>query len=240
MGAPTILIIEDEDALTTLLRYNLEKEGYSVRAAPNGAEGLDMIESSPPDLVILDWMLPSVSGLEICRHVRRNPKTATLPILMLTARTEEDDRVRGLETGADDYVSKPFSMPELQARIKALLRRSTPTPSRGVLVYGDLSMDLDSHRVTRGEKIVHLGPKEFRLLQFLMQSPGKVFSREELLNAVWGLDIYVELRTVDVHILRLRKALGRDDNERRCNIIRTVRAAGYSLEACEEPDEQAV
>lgn len=236
MSAPAILIIEDEDALTTLLRYNLKKEGYIVRDTANGVDGLDMIDADPPDLLILDWMLPGVSGLEICRHVRRNPKTAALPILMLTARTEENDRVRGLETGADDYVSKPFSMPELQARIKALLRRSAPAPTKGVLTYHDVSMDLDSHRVTRGGRIVHLGPKEFRLLQFLMLSPGKVFSREDLLNAVWGMDIYVELRTVDVHILRLRKALSLGDDPPRCSLIRTVRTAGYALEASESPD----
>lgn len=225
---PLILIVEDEAALATMLRYNLEKEGYRVCEAGDGEEALTLVSERKPDLVVLDWMLPSLSGIEVCRQLRRKPATRELPIIMLTARGEEGDKIRGLNTGADDYMTKPFSLPELMARIRAMLRRVQPVPQKGMLQYGDIAMDLAAHRVTRGDRPVHLGPTEFRLLQFFMQHPGNVFSREELLNAVWGPDIYVEPRTVDVHIRRLRKALN-GDNE--TDIIRTVRAAGYALDS---------
>lgn len=225
---PLILIVEDEAALATMLRYNLEKEGYRVCEAGDGEEALTLVSERKPDLVVLDWMLPSLSGIEVCRQLRRKPTTRELPIIMLTARGEEGDKIRGLNTGADDYMTKPFSLPELMARIRAMLRRVQPVPQKGMLQYGDIAMDLAAHRVTRGERPVHLGPTEFRLLQFFMQHPGNVFSREELLNAVWGPDIYVEPRTVDVHIRRLRKALNGDNDS---DIIRTVRAAGYALDS---------
>ncbi|MCA1908649.1 MAG: phosphate regulon transcriptional regulator PhoB [Magnetospirillum sp.] len=225
---PLILIVEDEAALATMLRYNLEKEGYRVCEAGDGEEALTLVAERKPDLVVLDWMLPSLSGIEVCRQLRRKPATRELPIIMLTARGEEGDKIRGLNTGADDYMTKPFSLPELMARVRAMLRRVQPVPQKGMLQYGDIAMDLAAHRVTRGDRPVHLGPTEFRLLQFFMQHPGNVFSREELLNAVWGPDIYVEPRTVDVHIRRLRKALN-GDNE--ADIIRTVRAAGYALDS---------
>lgn len=224
---PLILIVEDEAALVTMLRYNLEKEGYNVCEAGDGEEALTVVSERKPDLVVLDWMLPSLSGIEVCRQLRRKPATRELPIIMLTARGEEGDKIRGLNTGADDYMTKPFSLPELMARIRAMLRRVQPVPQKGMLQYGDIAMDLAAHRVIRGDRPVHLGPTEFRLLQFFMQHPGNVFSREELLNAVWGPDIYVEPRTVDVHIRRLRKALnGESEND----VIRTVRAAGYALD----------
>jgi two-component system phosphate regulon response regulator PhoB len=225
---PLIMIVEDETPLVTMLRYNLEKDGYRVAEAGDGEEALTLIAERTPDLILLDWMLPSLSGIEVCRQLRRKPRTRDVPIIMLTARGEEGDKIRGLNTGADDYLTKPFSLPELLARIKALLRRVQPAPSKGSLSYGDIQMDLTGHRVTRGGRHVHLGPTEFRLLQFFLQHPGAVFSREELLNAVWGPDIYVEPRTVDVHIRRLRKALNTSDDQ---DIIRTVRAAGYALEA---------
>jgi two-component system phosphate regulon response regulator PhoB len=229
---PLILIVEDEAALATMLRYNLEKEGYRVAEAGDGEEALTVVAERKPDLVVLDWMLPSLSGIEVCRQLRRKQGTRELPIIMLTARGEEGDKIRGLNTGADDYMTKPFSLPELMARIRAMLRRTQPVPAKGVLQFADIAMDLAAHRVTRADRAIHLGPTEFRLLQFFMQHPGNVFSREELLNAVWGPDIYVEPRTVDVHIRRLRKALN-GDNE--VDFIRTVRAAGYALDM----DEQA-
>jgi two-component system, OmpR family, phosphate regulon response regulator PhoB len=222
-----ILIVEDEAALVELLRYNLEKEGYRVSVAADGEEGLSGIEDSKPDLVILDWMLPLVSGLELCRQVRRKPATRTLPIIMLTARSEETDRIRGLEIGADDYIIKPFSPSELMARVRAVLRRAQPSAAADVLSYGGLVMDLAAHRVLRNGKHVHLGPTEFRLLKFLMERPGRVYSREQLLDAVWGQDIYVEPRTVDVHIRRLRKAINGPTD---ADLIRTVRSAGYALD----------
>ncbi|HTH15077.1 MAG TPA: phosphate regulon transcriptional regulator PhoB [Magnetospirillum sp.] len=224
---PLILIVEDEAAIATMLRYNLEKEGYRVCEAGDGEEALAVVSERKPDLIVLDWMLPSLSGIEVCRQLRRKPATRELPIIMLTARGEEGDKIRGLNTGADDYMTKPFSVPELMARIRAMLRRSQPVPDKGTLQFADIAMDLAAHRVTRGDRPVHLGPTEFRLLQFFMQHPGNVFSREELLNAVWGPDIYVEPRTVDVHIRRLRKALNGENED---DIIRTVRAAGYALD----------
>lgn len=223
---PHILVVEDEDALATLLEYNLGKEGFRVSLAPDGEEALLQVEEETPDLVILDWMLPKVSGIEVCRRLRQAPKTRNLPIIMLTARGEEGDRIRGLDTGADDYVVKPFAMSELAARIRAVLRRIRPGLTEDVARYGDIVMDRVAHRVKRGGKEIHLGPTEFRLLDHLMRHPGRVFSREQLLDAVWGSEIYVEARTVDVHIGRLRKALGEDGGDP----IRTVRSAGYSLD----------
>ena len=225
---PTVLVVEDEPALLALLRYNLESEGYRVLEAKNGEEGLTLIRETKPDLVLLDWMLPFLSGIEVCRQMRRLPDLKSIAVIMLTAKSEEADKLRGLEVGADDYVTKPFSPSELMARVKAVLRRARPQLSTETLSYKDLSMDLATHRVKRMEKDVHLGPTEFRLLRFLMENQGRVFSREQLLDHVWGRDIYVEPRTVDVHIRRLRKAINIDGT---VDLIRTVRAAGYSLDA---------
>jgi two-component system phosphate regulon response regulator PhoB len=224
---PLILVVEDEPALATLLRYNLEKEGFSVAEAHDGEEALLQLSERTPDAVLLDWMLPQVSGLEICRRIRRTPQWRTLPVIMLTAKGEEADRVRGLEGGADDYVVKPFGVTELVARLKAVLRRARPTAGAEMLRYADLLMDLASHRVTRNGASVHLGPTEFRLLRVLLERPGRVFSREQLLDAVWGRESEIEPRTVDVHIRRLRKALNEDG---RRDLIRTVRAAGYAVD----------
>ena len=224
---PRILVVEDEDALSTLLQYNLEKEGYHVSLADDGEEALIAIDERQPDLVVLDWMLPKVSGIEVCRRLRGKPETRNLPIVMLTARGEESDRVRGLDTGADDYLTKPFSMVELTARIRAVLRRIRPGLAEDKLRHGDLTVDRVAHRVKRSDREVHLGPTEFRLLDYFMQHPGRVFSREQLLDAVWGSDVYVEARTVDVHIGRLRKAL---NTGAEVDPIRTVRSAGYSLD----------
>jgi two-component system phosphate regulon response regulator PhoB len=224
---PNILITEDEAALVALLRYNLEKEGYAVDEAADGQEALIKVAESKPDLILLDWMLPQLSGLEVCRQIRRNPETRNIPIIMVTARGEEADRVRGLDVGADDYIAKPFSPSELLARIRAVLRRVRPALAEEVLTCGDVTMDLAAHRVTRSAREVKLGPTEFRLLRYFLEHPGRVLSREHLLNAVWGRDVFVEERTVDVHIRRLRKVLN-GSNE--ADIIRTVRSAGYSLE----------
>jgi len=222
-----ILIVEDESALSTLLSYNLEKEGFAVTIAADGEQAVQALAENPPDLVLLDWMLPHLSGIEICRRIRRDPATSGLPVIMLTARGEEADRIRGLETGADDYVTKPFSPAELVARVRALLRRARPTAGADELAAGDIVMDLAAYRVRIAGADVELGPTEFRLLRHFMEHPGRVYSRDQILDAVWGRDINVEDRTVDVHIGRLRKALravaGRDP-------IRTVRGAGYSLE----------
>ena len=224
---PLVLVVEDEDALATLLDYNLEKEGFRVDRAGDGEEALLKIEEEIPDLLVLDWMLPKVSGVEVCRQLRARPDTRRIPVLMLTARGEEADKVRGLETGADDYVVKPFAMSELVARIRALLRRSRPELVDERLEYADLILDRAEHRVTRAGRDVHLGPTEYRLLDFLMQRPGRVFTRERLLDAVWGPNTYVEVRTVDVHVGRLRKALNQPGSR---DLIRTVRAAGYALD----------
>jgi two-component system phosphate regulon response regulator PhoB len=224
---PYVLVVEDEDALATLLQYNLEKEGYQVAAAADGEEALIMAEEETPDLVLVDWMLPKVSGIEVCRRLRSRQETANVPIIMLTARGEETDRVRGLDTGADDYIVKPFSMTELFARIRAVLRRIRPGLAEDVIKAGDITMDRVAHRVKRAEREIHLGPTEFRLLDYLMQHPGRVFSREQLLDAVWGSDVYVEARTVDVHVGRLRKALNTKEER---DPIRTVRSAGYSFD----------
>jgi two-component system phosphate regulon response regulator PhoB len=224
---PHILVVEDEDSLATLLQYNLQKEGYDVALAGDGEEALLLVDERLPDLVVLDWMLPKVSGIEVCRRLRQRNETRNLPIIMLTARGEESDRVRGLDTGADDYVVKPFSMTELTARIRAVLRRLRPGLAEDRVRRGDILIDRVAHRVKRAGAEIHLGPTEFRLLDYLMQHPGRVFSREQLLDAVWGSDVYVEARTVDVHIGRLRKALGVSEDD---DPIRTVRSAGYSLD----------
>ena len=227
MSTPHILVIEDDDAIATLIQYNLEKEGYEVAIAGDGEEGLVQTDERLPDLVVLDWMLPKVSGIEVCRRLRGRPETRNVPIIMLTARGEETDRVRGLDVGADDYLTKPFSVPELNARIRAVLRRIRPGLADDRLAHGDIVVDRVAHRVKRAGKEVHLGPTEYRLLDHLIQHPGRVFSREQLLDAVWGSDVYVEARTVDVHVGRLRKALMQDVDT---DPIRTVRSAGYSLD----------
>ncbi|MDP3738945.1 MAG: phosphate regulon transcriptional regulator PhoB [Hyphomonadaceae bacterium] len=225
---PYALIVEDEAALVELIRYNLEKEGYEIEVAMDGEEAILLIEERQPDIVILDWMLPKLAGIEVCRRLRSRAATRNLPVIMLTARTEEADRVRGLDIGADDYMTKPFSMSELVARIRAVMRRIRPALAEDVVVVGDISIDRSAHRVTRNDVEVHLGPTEFRLLDYFIQHPGRVFSREQLLDAVWGSDVYVETRTVDVHIGRLRKALSKGGGE---DPIRTVRSAGYALNA---------
>jgi two-component system phosphate regulon response regulator PhoB len=222
-----ILIVEDEEALTLLLRYNLETEGYEVETVARGDEADLRLKESTPDLVILDWMLPGLSGIELCRRLRARPETRQLPIIMLTARGEESERIRGLSTGADDYIVKPFSVPELIARVNALLRRASPERVADVLSFGDIEIDREKRRVSRGGRSIDLGPTEYRLLEFLMQRPGRVFSREQLLNGVWGNDIYIDERTVDVHVGRLRKALNRGHA---ADPIRTVRGAGYALD----------
>ncbi len=224
---PLVLVVEDEAALVTLLRYNLEREGFRVVEARDGEEAMLQIAEQMPDLVILDWMLPLMSGIEVCRQLRRLPETRRLPIVMLTARGEEGDKLRGLDAGADDYVTKPFSPSELIARLRAVLRRAKPEREDETLKYQDLVMDLASHRVKRNGREVHLGPTEFRLLRHLLENQGRVFSREQLLDMVWGRDVYVEPRTVDVHIRRLRKAINNDEDS---DLIRTVRAAGYALD----------
>ena len=224
---PYVLVVEDEEALATLLDYNLDKEGFRVERAADGEEGLLKVEEETPDLILLDWMLPKVSGVEVCRQLRARPETRRTPILMLTARGEETDKVRGLDTGADDYVVKPFAMTELTARIRALLRRTRPELVEERLEYADIVLDRGSRRVMRSGRNVHLGPTEFRLLDFMMQRPGRVFSRERLMDAVWGPNTYVELRTVDVHVGRLRKALREGGAQ---DPIRTVRSAGYALD----------
>ena len=221
-----VLIVEDEEPLTLLLRYNLEAEGYAVDSVGRGDEAETRIREVSPDLVLLVWMLPGISGIELCRRLRAKPETAHLPVIMLTARGEENERIRGLATGADDYVTKPFSLPELMARVKAILRRARPEIIASVLQAGDIELNRETHRVRRSGREVHLGPTEFRLLEFLMQSPGRVFTREQLLDGVWGRDVYVDERTVDVHVGRLRKAINRG---RKIDPIRTVRGAGYAF-----------
>ncbi len=224
---PLVLVVEDESALVTLLTYNLEAEGFRVASARDGEDALLMAKEQKPDLVLLDWMLPLMSGIEVCRQLRRSPDSRATPILMLTARGEEGDKLRGLDSGADDYVTKPFSPAELIARVRALLRRARPETTAETLAYDDLSLDLAAHRARRNGREVHLAPTEFRLLRHFLAHPGRVFSREQLLDSVWGRDVYVEPRTVDVHIRRLRKAVnGRGD----ADLIRTVRSAGYALD----------
>jgi two-component system phosphate regulon response regulator PhoB len=223
---PRVLIVEDERALVAMLRYNLEGAGFAVDEATDGEEALLRIAETLPDAVLLDWMLPLVSGLEVCRQIRRGAETRMLPVIMLTARGEEADRVRGLDGGADDYIVKPFSLSELVARLRAVIRRAQPNAAAEALSYADIRLDLAAHRVTRAGRPVHLGPTEFRLLHFFLQHPKRVFSREQLLDRVWGAESEIELRTVDVHIRRLRIALncGGDDD-----LLRTVRAVGYAL-----------
>ncbi len=224
----SILLVEDDRALVELLAYHFEREEYDVRTTPDGEEALLMAREAAPDIVILDWMLESLSGIEVCRRLRRIPETANVPIIMLTARGEESDRIRGFETGADDYVTKPFSPRELMARVQAVLRRVRPALAGEQLVYADIEMDVAAHRVKRGGAAVALGPTEFRLLRHFLEHPGRVFSRERLLDSVWGQDSEIELRTVDVHIRRLRKAINAGA---RADVIRTVRSAGYALDS---------
>ncbi|MGN6270718.1 MAG: phosphate regulon transcriptional regulator PhoB [Sphingomonas sp.] len=227
MARVRLLLVEDDPALAELLRFHFEREDFDVRHTPDGEEALLMAREAAPDIVLLDWMLETLSGIEVCRRLRRLPETANVPIIMLTARGEEEDRVRGLETGADDYVTKPFSPRELVARVGAVLRRVRPALAGETLSYADLEMDTVAHKVRRGGHALQLGPTEFRLLRHFLEHPGWVFSRERLLDAVWGHDTEIEARTVDVHIRRLRKAINRDG---RPDIIRTVRSAGYSLD----------
>ncbi len=227
-----IMIVEDEEDIVTLLRYNLEKEGFETCVATEGDKAFNAIKINQPTLILLDWMLPGMSGIDICKQIRYDNDLRNVPIIMLTARGEEADKIKGLTVGADDYMTKPFSVPELIARIRALLRRIQPVKTKGELVFEDIKMDLATCRVFRGSRVVHLGPTEFRLLQFLMEQPRHVFPREQLLKEVWGADIHVELRTVDVHIRRLRKAMNEGGEP---DLIRTVRAAGYSIDS-QQPD----
>lgn len=221
-----VLVVEDEEPLAMLLRYNLEAEGFTVTVVTGAEDAEVAVTEDPPDLIILDWMLPGISGLELCRRLRTGRAGRTVPILMLTARGEETDRIRGLTTGADDYVVKPFSLPELLARVRAILRRTSPNRLQDTLHVGDIVLDRDAHRVTRAGRELRIGPTEYRLLEFMMESPGRVFSRTQLLDGVWGRDVFVDERTVDVHIGRLRKALNRG---REHDPIRTVRGAGYAF-----------
>jgi two-component system phosphate regulon response regulator PhoB len=225
---PSILVVEDDLALCELLTWNLGAEGYEVRATGDGEEALLMVREQAPDAIILDWMIEQVPGIEVCRQLRKDKSTARVPILMLTARGEEEDRIRGLKTGADDYVTKPFSPRELMARVEALLRRSRPSLAGDVLSFGDLELDSASHRVRRGGEPLHLGPTEFKLLRYFMERPNRVLSRQQILDGVWGMDSDIDERTVDVHIRRLRKAINRPGE---ADPIRTVRAAGYSMDA---------
>ncbi|GGG58530.1 DNA-binding response regulator [Salipiger pallidus] len=223
---PTVLVVEDEAAQREVLRYNLEAEGFRVAAAANGEEALVLMDEEAPDVVVLDWMLPNLSGIEVCRQFKTKNETRAVPVIMLSARSEEVDRVRGLETGADDYVIKPYSVRELMARVKAQLRRARPAAAGLRLEYSDITLDAETHRVMRDGQELKLGPTEFRLLSTFMEKPGRVWSREQLLDRVWGRDIYVDTRTVDVHIGRLRKALGVHGGD---DPLRTVRGAGYAL-----------
>lgn len=223
---PTVLVVEDEPAQREILAYNLQAEGFGVLQAGDGDAALLSVAENPPDIMVLDWMLPSVSGIEICRRLKSKPETRDIAIIMLSARSEEVDRIRGLETGADDYVVKPYSMPELMARVRAQLRRVRPSTVGQQLIYEDIILDTEEHRVFRAQQPLKLGPTEFRLLMTFMEKPGRVWSRDQLLDRVWGRDIYVDSRTVDVHVGRLRKALGQFGG---ADPLRTVRGAGYSL-----------
>jgi two-component system phosphate regulon response regulator PhoB len=222
-----ILLVEDEEPLTIMLRYNLEKEGFAVETCARGDDADLRFQEQMPDLAVIDWMLPGLSGIELVRRLRARPESKKLPVIMLTARGEEPERVRGLATGADDYIVKPFSLPELLARIRALLRRASPQNVSSILTVGDIRLDREKKRISRSDREIALGPTEFRLLEFLMESPGRVYSREQLLNGVWGRDVYIDERTVDVHVGRLRKALNRGNE---ADPIRTVRGAGYSID----------
>ncbi len=229
-----VMVVEDEEALGLLLKYNLEKEGYEVIVETRGAKALGDVEKYAPSVIILDWMLPEISGVEICKLIRAKPDIKEIPIIMLTAKGEEEDKIKGLSAGADDYVTKPFSIPELMARVKANMRRAPEIITTKELVFEDIRMDLVTKKVYRGNNYIHLGPTEFRLLRMLMEEPKKVFSREFLLKNVWGINIYVETRTVDVHIRRLRKSL----NEFGPDYIRTVRATGYSIDNQPAPEDE--
>lgn len=222
-----VLVVEDEPAQMELLAYNLEKEGFSVTRAMDGEEGLLSAIETLPDIILLDWMLPNLSGIEVCRQLKRKKETAEIPVIMLTARGEETDRVRGLDTGADDYIVKPYSISELMARVRATLRRSRPSTANASLAYGELTVDLERHRVAYGEDSIKLGPTEFRLLVFFLEKPGRVWSREQLLDRVWGMNSDIDLRTVDVHVGRLRKALKQTG---KTDPVRTIRGFGYSLD----------
>ncbi|MIL09589.1 phosphate regulon transcriptional regulatory protein PhoB [Salmonella enterica subsp. enterica] len=226
MIAARIMVVEDEEPLGVLLKYNLEAEGYQVEIVTRGDEAEIRLQENVPDLLVLDWMVPAVSGIELCRRLRMRAETERLPIIMLTARGEETDRVRGLSTGADDYLVKPFSTPELLARVKALLRRAKPEVLSSVLKVGDIVLDREQHRVYRKKSELKLGPTEYRLLEFMMQHPGRVFSRSQLLDKVWGETIYIDERTVDVHVGRLRKAV---NTGKMPDVIRTIRGAGYAM-----------
>lgn len=228
MPQPDLLLIEDDEAIAELIVWHFAREGFSVRQTPDGEQALVLVEERVPDIVLLDWMIESLPGIEVCRRLRRNPKSANVPIIMLTARGEEEDRIRGLETGADDYVTKPFSPRELVARVSAVLRRLRPALAGELLAYADIELNSVAHKVVRGGQIVAMGPTEFRLLRHFMEHPGRVFSRGQLLDSVWGQDSDIELRTVDVHIRRLRKAINLPGT---ADIIRTVRSAGYALDA---------
>ena len=230
-----IMIVEDEAALVTLLKYNLEKQGYETVCVMDGKEVMNVAMTEKPDLILLDWMLPNVQGIDLCRDMRKSYELRNIPIIMLTARGDEADKVRGLSYGADDYMTKPYSIPELMARIMALLRRVQPEQRQENLSFEDLTMDFAKRRVMRGDRPVHLGPTEFRLLQYLMEKPGVVLSRESLLKLVWGGSIHVELRTVDVHIRRLRRALNEGGEP---DIVRTVRSAGYALDSTPEDEDE--
>ncbi|MDP5306568.1 phosphate regulon transcriptional regulator PhoB [Paracoccus spongiarum] len=223
---PCVLVVEDEGAQREVLQYNLESEGFEVVVADNGEDALLLVQEEQPDLLVLDWMLPKVSGIEVCRQVKADPATRSIPIIMLSARSEETDRVRGLETGADDYVVKPYSVVELMARLRTQLRRTRPASMGERLSFGDIILDAAEHRVFRAGQPLHLGPTEFRLLSTLMEKPGRVWTREQLLDRVWGRDIYVDTRTIDVHVGRLRKALMQNGGD---NPVRTVRGSGYAL-----------
>ncbi len=223
-----ILVIEDDPEIQNLIEYHLMKNDFEVSITSQGEEGLLMVNEQNPDLIILDWMLPDIAGIEICRRLRRDSTTQSTPIIMITGRGDESDKIRGLETGADDYITKPFSQKEMVARVKAILRRSRPALSGSIIKYEGVELDGDTHKVTRDGSPVHLGPTEFRLLRHFIEHPGRVYTREQLLDSVWGHDVYVEIRTVDVHIRRLRKALNEGDKP---NLIRTIRSAGYSLDA---------
>lgn len=223
---PHVLIVEDEAAQREVLAYNLEAEGFRVTRAENGEEGLLCVEEDTPDVIVLDWMMPNLSGIEVCRRLKIRPETRTIPIIMLSARSEEVDKVRGLETGADDYVVKPYSVSELMARVRTQLRRVRPATVGQVLTYDDIVLDAETHRVTRDDNPLKLGPTEFRLLTTFMEKPGRVWSRDMLLDRVWGRDIYVDTRTVDVHVGRLRKVLTQHGGN---DPVRTVRGAGYAL-----------
>ncbi len=228
MPQPDLLLIEDDEAIAELIVWHFAREGFSVRQTPDGEQALVLVEERVPDIVLLDWMIESLPGIEVCRRLRRNPKSANVPIIMLTARGEEEDRIRGLETGADDYVTKPFSPRELVARVSAVLRRLRPALAGELLTYADIELDSVAHKVIRNGQTVSMGPTEFRLLRHFMEHPGRVFSRGQLLDSVWGQDSDIELRTVDVHIRRLRKAINLPGTT---DIIRTVRSAGYALDS---------